>query len=251
MPSASRPSPTWRPPIPSPSACASGARAGTSTGWPTPRTSARWSPSARCRSLSTERTLAADIVGAEAVRGLLAGAADEVARRLRQRALLAGGVRVKLKTHRFQTMSRQATLDAPTNDAAALLAAADRLLAAFELGEPLRSSAWGPSTCWPPPARRSCCSPWRTHEPFLVDLPGLFHRGRRGLLRHGRPGPAPLGPGAPVLWGLAQWLGQVVIPAGPMHFLVGLGLQGVAGFLGVWLYQMARLQRMRRLAGAP
>ncbi|MCA9527376.1 MAG: DNA polymerase IV [Myxococcales bacterium] len=92
----------------------------------------------RMRSLSTERTLAEDIVGAEAVRPHLERQAEEVARRLRQGELLAGGVRVKLKTHRFQVTSRQLVLDAPTDEAAVLLAAAERLLAAFELGEPLR-----------------------------------------------------------------------------------------------------------------
>ena len=40
----------------------------------------------------------------------------------------------------------------------------------------------------------------------------------------------------------------MLFPTGPVHFLAGLGLQGVAGFLGVWLYQMARVQRMRRVA---
>jgi len=90
------------------------------------------------KSVSAERTLAEDIQGPEAILPHLERAAADVARRLASNGLLAGGVRVKLKTHRFRTFSRQAMLDVPTDATEVLLATARRLLLDLDLSEPLR-----------------------------------------------------------------------------------------------------------------
>ncbi|MCA9527375.1 MAG: hypothetical protein KC549_13885 [Myxococcales bacterium] len=83
---------------------------------------------------------------------------------------------------------------------------------------------------------------------FSLIFLGLAVTGAAGCFIMADPPRRLWGLAAPVGWGLGQWAGQVLFPTGPVHFLAGLGLQGVAGFLGVWLYQMARVQRMRRVA---
>lgn len=90
------------------------------------------------KSVGAERTLAEDIQGAEQVRPHLRRVADEVARRLQAKALRVYGVRVKLKTRRFQIQTRQVRLSVAISDADGLYAAALRLLEEFELDEPLR-----------------------------------------------------------------------------------------------------------------
>jgi DNA polymerase-4 len=89
-------------------------------------------------SLSAEETLDTDVVGAARIRPYLLHAADRVAARLRRAGLVAGGVRVKLKTHKFALHTRQVTLPAPTHNAAELYAAALALLPAFDLTVPMR-----------------------------------------------------------------------------------------------------------------
>ena len=64
--------------------------------------------------------------------------ADRVARRLRRKSLVAGGVRVRLKTTDFHLMSRQCTLTDPTDVADVLYRAAEGLLDRFDLKGPFR-----------------------------------------------------------------------------------------------------------------
>jgi DNA polymerase-4 len=95
-------------------------------------------PDREQKSVGSEVTLAEDVVGADAIRPHLLHEADEVARRLRAGGHVARGVRVKLKTSRFQLHTRQTTLPRPTDSAPELLAAAVPLLAHFDLDEPIR-----------------------------------------------------------------------------------------------------------------
>ena len=90
------------------------------------------------KSVGAEVTLEHDVVGVRALRPHLMHSADTVARRLRADGWLAGGVRVKLKTSRFQLITRQAPLRVPTDAARELLEAADALLAEFDLDVPMR-----------------------------------------------------------------------------------------------------------------
>ncbi len=90
------------------------------------------------KTVSSEQTLERDVAGERAIRPWLRRSADDVARRLRADGLLAGGVRVKLKTAGFRILTRQAALARPTDTAADLLAAADSLLPEFDLAVPMR-----------------------------------------------------------------------------------------------------------------
>lgn len=92
------------------------------------------------KSVGAELTLDVDLQGAPALLPHLRWAADKVAARLRARALVASGVRVKLKTQDFRLHTRQVKLERPADDAASLLAAAVPLLEelADELGAPVR-----------------------------------------------------------------------------------------------------------------
>jgi DNA polymerase-4 len=84
--------------------------------------------SRRARSLSCERTLNEDVTGRHEIEGHLRASAETIARRLRRRSLLAGGIRVKLKRSDFQILTRQRTLRAPSDVAAEFFAAARTLL---------------------------------------------------------------------------------------------------------------------------
>jgi DNA polymerase-4 len=89
------------------------------------------------KSVSVERTLVEDI-GLEAIDPHLERMAAEVSKRLKSKGILAGGVRVKLKTRRFVVVSRQASLEVASDASEVLLAVARRLLPEFELAEPVR-----------------------------------------------------------------------------------------------------------------
>ncbi len=90
------------------------------------------------KSIGAETTLEEDIMGREDILPHLRKAAARVGRHLRQEGLLAGGVRVKLKTSTFHLRTRQALLRPPTDSEAGLLGVATSLLADFDLTEPMR-----------------------------------------------------------------------------------------------------------------
>lgn len=92
----------------------------------------------RAKSVGAEYTLGKDVRGAEAIKPHLLHAADRIAPRLRKKGHLAGGVRVKLKTHRFELHTRQMVLDEPTDHADTLYQAALSLLPKFDLRPPMR-----------------------------------------------------------------------------------------------------------------
>ena len=106
-----------------------------------PREVARRTPAdgtqVRSRSMSSDRTLARDIHTRGDVEAHLTRAADRLAVRLRNKGWLAGGVRVKLRTANFRTLTRQRTCP-PTDLASQLLPVALALLDEFDTDGPFR-----------------------------------------------------------------------------------------------------------------
>lgn len=94
--------------------------------------------SRRSRSMGSERTLNEDVVAREDIARHLQRSADRIARRLRRKDLLAGGVRVRLKTTAFKLISRQCTLAAPSDVAQELYEAGISLLDRFDEPGPFR-----------------------------------------------------------------------------------------------------------------
>ena len=92
----------------------------------------------RARSLGSERTLARDVIAPADIASHLKRSADRIARRLRSKGLLAGGVRVRLKTTRFKLLTRQCTLSEPTDVAETLYRAGIELLERFGDRGPFR-----------------------------------------------------------------------------------------------------------------
>ena len=94
--------------------------------------------SRRARSLGSERTLTRDVIHHQDIASHLQRSADRIARRLRRKGLLAGGVRVRLKTTDFKLLTRQCSLAEPTDVAATLYAAGIELLERFGDRGPFR-----------------------------------------------------------------------------------------------------------------
>jgi DNA polymerase-4 len=95
-------------------------------------------PHREARSIGAEYTLESDVTGFAGVHPHLRRAAEKVARRLRGRSLLAGGVRVKLKTASFRLSTRQGPLSPPSDTFRAIEGAATALLDDFDLDRPYR-----------------------------------------------------------------------------------------------------------------
>jgi DNA polymerase-4 len=92
----------------------------------------------RSHSMGSERTLNEDVVHRRDIEQHLKRSADRIGRRLRRKHLLAGGVRVRLKTSRFKLLSRQCTLSAPSDVADELFRAGVSLLDRFDDPGPFR-----------------------------------------------------------------------------------------------------------------
>jgi DNA polymerase-4 len=92
----------------------------------------------RSHSMGSERTLNEDVVHRADIEQHLKRSADRIGRRLRRKNLLAGGVRVRLKTTDFKLLSRQCTLAVPTDIADELFRAGASLLGRFEHPGPFR-----------------------------------------------------------------------------------------------------------------
>jgi len=95
-------------------------------------------PDRDAKSVGAETTLDQDVTGAEAILPHLRRSAARIARQLRDERLLAGGIRVKLKTRTFQIWTRQAPLTPPTDSERDLLSAGEALLNHFNLSVPMR-----------------------------------------------------------------------------------------------------------------
>lgn len=91
------------------------------------------------KSVGSERTLADNITGRSPVADQLRDRCREVARHLRNKELLAGGLRVKLRyDDNFGLVTRQTTLPMPCDDSESLLDAALSRLSHLDLQRPIR-----------------------------------------------------------------------------------------------------------------
>ena len=90
------------------------------------------------KSIGSDRTLAVDVTERASIERHLRRAAERIARRLRNKGYVAGGVRVRLKTTRFRLLTRQRRLRRPADLAAELLTASKRLLDEFDHPGPFR-----------------------------------------------------------------------------------------------------------------
>jgi DNA polymerase-4 len=90
------------------------------------------------KSIGSEHTLDRDTRHPRKIKNYLRRSADAVARRLRNKGLIAAGVRVKLKTSEFQLLTRQEHFDEPTDVADILYKKASVLLSAFQHSGPFR-----------------------------------------------------------------------------------------------------------------
>ena len=88
--------------------------------------------------ISREHTFLEDCREAETLACVLSDLTDDVGRRLRAAGKYAGLIRLKLRWKNYQTITRQQPLDPPACDDVRLRAAAHRLLAAEQLGAPVR-----------------------------------------------------------------------------------------------------------------
>lgn len=90
------------------------------------------------KSIGSDRTLSEDVQRKEDIVVHLRRSAERIARRLRRKGYVARGVRVRLKSTRFESLSRQRSIPAPIDTAEALLAVAEQLLAQFDHQGPFR-----------------------------------------------------------------------------------------------------------------
>jgi DNA polymerase-4 len=92
----------------------------------------------KAQSIGSERTLERDISDEAEIRRHLRRSADRVARRLRNKAILAGGVSLRMKTADFRLLTRQCTLARPTDTAEEIFSAACALLRRLDDPGPFR-----------------------------------------------------------------------------------------------------------------
>ena len=88
------------------------------------------------KSVSNERTFAADLAEHSAMYAELAALADQVAARLRAKSLRAACIGIKIRRHDFRTLTRQLTLTPATQDSATIGRAARQLLDEWLSHEP-------------------------------------------------------------------------------------------------------------------
>ena len=90
------------------------------------------------RSIGSDRTLGRDISSREAIEVHLRRAADRIARRVRGKNFVAGGVRIRLKSNQFEMFTRQRQLKKPADTADAFFALSQQLLGEFDHPGPFR-----------------------------------------------------------------------------------------------------------------
>jgi len=99
------------------------------------------------KSISEERTFAKDIADRQALRNVLLRLSDEVAARLRKHGYFARTIQLKLRWHDFKTVTRQTTLNQPTQLGEEIFAAVEPLwLATWKRGEKVRLLGVGASS---------------------------------------------------------------------------------------------------------
>ena len=92
----------------------------------------------KSKSVGSERTLSEDVSSRDEIATHLRHAADKIGRRLRRKGVVAGGVRVKLKTSEFRLLTRQCPLKEPSDVADTLYLAGADLLEQFADPGPFR-----------------------------------------------------------------------------------------------------------------
>ena len=90
------------------------------------------------KSIGSDRTLRSDVSQREDIEPHLRRAADRIARRVRSKGYVAGGVRVRLKTSRFELLARQRSLARPIDLASEFFAVGKQLLDEFDHPGPFR-----------------------------------------------------------------------------------------------------------------
>ena len=85
-------------------------------------------PEQEAKSIGAEHTFAEDTADRDILRRTILALADRVGHRLRQDRVVAGGVTLKFRDHRFHTLTRAVVLDPPTDVGDALFRAAWGLL---------------------------------------------------------------------------------------------------------------------------
>jgi DNA polymerase-4 len=90
------------------------------------------------KSIGSDRTLSEDVVHRADIELHLRRAADRIARRLRAKSYVAHGIRVRLKTTKFELLSRQRRLPRPADTAGTLFDVSRQLLDAFDHPGPFR-----------------------------------------------------------------------------------------------------------------
>lgn len=92
----------------------------------------------KSKSIGSERTLSEDISDNETIKRHLRRSADTIAKRLRGKGYVAFGIQVKLKTTKFQILTRQHRRTQPTDVAADLFNDAKVILEKFQHPGPFR-----------------------------------------------------------------------------------------------------------------
>ncbi len=85
-------------------------------------------PIREAKSISQETTFAKDVSDARKLKATLRQQSESVSRQLKKSNLTGSTIKLKLRWHDFETITRQATLPQPTTDSAAILAVAEDLL---------------------------------------------------------------------------------------------------------------------------
>jgi DNA polymerase-4 len=102
-------------------------------------------PHSPTKSISTERTLPADILDREALKRHLLSQSQEVGRQLRCKGFLARTISLKLKDTNFKQTTRSVTLDRPSQSSETVYRSAEALLARQALNSPVRLIGVGAS----------------------------------------------------------------------------------------------------------
>jgi DNA polymerase IV len=90
------------------------------------------------RSIGSDRTLGEDVSSIDQIEVHLRRSADRIARRVRAKDYVAGGIRVRLKTNKFEMLSRQRQLPHPADTADTFFRIARELLKEFDHAGPFR-----------------------------------------------------------------------------------------------------------------
>ncbi len=94
--------------------------------------------SRQAKSIGSERTLSRDISNPEEIEIHLRRSAERIARRLRRKQIAARGIRIRLKTNRFQLVTRQHLLSKPIDTASGIFAIGRQLLRDLDHTGPFR-----------------------------------------------------------------------------------------------------------------